>query len=144
VCRGGQLDGPNLGRLFSKLDSLQAFVPQKFHGYIECLRLLDVVKKSCFGSEKLWDDFEDRIREFEVSYRGLGISVTPKAHTIFYEVPIYCNATKKPLGIISTQPFESAHFDFEPTFNCYKRKESHPDHGKQVVKCMSKYNGEHI
>jgi hypothetical protein len=128
----------------TKLDSLQAFVPQKFHNYIDCLRKFVLVKKSTFNSEKLWDNFEEIIQDFEVSYRALDISVTVKAHTIFYEVPIYCKATKKPLGIISSQPLESAHFDFEPTFNCFKRKESNPGHGSSVVNCMATYNGEHI
>ena len=102
------------------------------------------MKKSTFNSEKLWDNFEEIIQNFEVSYRALDISVTIKAHTIFYEVPIYCKETKKPLGIISSQPLESAHFDFEPTFNCFKRKESNKGHGDSVVNCMATYNGEHI
>ena len=127
-----------------KLDSLQAFVPQKFHNYIDCLRKFVLVKKSTFNSEKLWDNFEEIINDFEASYRALDISVTVKAHTIFYEVIIYCKATGKPLGIISSQPLESAHFDFEPTFNCFKRKESNPGHGGAVVDSMARYNGEHI
>ena len=130
--------------LLTKLDSLQAFVPEKFHNYIDCLRKFVLVKKSTFNSEKLWDNFEEIINDFEASYRALDISVTVKAHTIFYEVIIYCKATGKPLGIISSQPLESAHFDFEPTFNCFKRKESNPGHEGSVVDSMARYNGEHI
>ena len=130
--------------LLTKLDSLQAFVPEKFHNYIDCLRKFVLVKKSTFNSEKLWDNFEEIIQDFEVSYRALDISVTIKAHTIFYEVIIYCKATGKPLGIISSQPLESAHFDFEPTFNCFKRKEGHKDHPDSIVNSMATYNGEHI
>ena len=75
--RGGELDGPNCNRLLDNLASLEEFVPEKFQNFVQCLKLFSVVKKACFGMT-LCPDYRQKIQDFEVSYRQLGISVTPK------------------------------------------------------------------
>ena len=141
---GGCLDGPNIEKLLQNLDSLEQFVDPKFHEYIECMKHFRLVAEACFGAEKLFDNYKDRIDDFEKSYRGLGISITPKVHVIFYEVKIFCDETGKPLGMFSAQPFESCHFDFNPTYKCYKRPENHPQHGPKLKDAAVSYNGDHI
>ena len=39
------MDGPNCGKLLRKLASLQNYVHEKFHCYIDCMRKFDLVKK---------------------------------------------------------------------------------------------------
>ena len=141
---GGALDGPNLDKLLDNLDSLHQFVPEKYHIYVEALRLFALVAKSCFSADKLWDNYKDYINEFKECYKKLEISVTPKAHVIFYEIPIFCDEVKQPLGKFSAQPFESMHFDFKPTYKCYMRPENHPQHGPKLKDAMVSYNGDHI
>ena len=75
---GGALDGPHIGKLLDNLDSLAKFVDPKFHDYIECMKHFKLVAEACFGAEKLFDNYKDRIDAFELSFRGLGISITPK------------------------------------------------------------------
>ena len=92
--RVGQMDGPNCGKLLRKLDSLQNYVPEKFHCYIDCLRKYDLVKKACFGTDFDEEGWRQKIEDFKVSYlalkiNGKPISVTVKAHCVFYEIPIW-------------------------------------------------------
>ena len=140
---GGQMDGPNLNLLLTKLDELETVVDPRFHKFIECLRLFHAVTVACFGMN-LAEDWEEKIELFKTSYKSLDISVTPKVHCLFYEVPIFIRKTGKALGHFSAQHFESGHFDFEQTLNNFKRKESHPEHGTQLVKSMVTYAGEHV
>ena len=108
VYRGGALDGPNLRKLLRNLDSLQDFVDVKFHNYVVCLRLFDKVAKACFGMI-LKSDWEDTIEQFKISYRNLGESVTPKAHTVFFEIPKFIRRHNKPMGYFSEGKFEHVH-----------------------------------
>ena len=140
---GGQMDGPNLNLLLTKLDELETVVDPRFHKFIECLRLFHEVKKACFGMN-LAEDWEEKIELFKTSYKSLDISVTPKVHCLFYEVPIFIRKTGKALGHFSAQHFESGHFDFEQTLNNFKTKESNPKHGPQIVKSLVTYAGEHV
>ena len=141
--RGGQLDGPNSNKLLQNLDSLKEFVDPKFHPYVDCLKLFSEVKKSCFGTI-LAPDYLQKIRDFEIAYRKLGISVTVKLHIIFFEVPLFIEKKKKALGHFSSQPFESVHHDFKFIWECFKGDEEHPDHGKNLSKSQVNYNSQHI
>ena len=91
----------------------------------------------------LLDDWREKIREFEHSYRSLNISVTPKVHTIFYEVPIFIERTGKSLGHITTQKFEAVHHDFKTTWENYKRPENHPQFGQQLKNSVVAYSSYH-
>ena len=86
--RGGALDGPNLRKLLRNLDSLQDFLDPKFHSYVDCLRLFDILAKACFGME-LKTGWLLTIENFKNGYKNLGESVTPKMHSIYYEIPIF-------------------------------------------------------
>ena len=142
--RGGALDGPNLGKLLKNLDSLRAYVPTKFHNFIECMELFDIVKKACFGRTRLDNDYKQKIKNFEIAYRNLGISVTPKVHCIFFEVPIFIEKHGKPLGFFTEQVFESMHSDWKPTWARYKRNENHPQFEEQLKSAVVNYNSLHV
>ena len=138
------LDGPNLNLLLHNLDDLEIFVVDpNFHDFIDCLRLFLEVADGCFGMD-LADDWEARIHVFMEAYMALGISVTPKAHTIFYEIPIFIWEVGLALGHFAAQHFETGHFDFEETLNRFKRKETHPEHGDQQTSACANYAAEHV
>ena len=101
------------------------------------------MQDACFGMI-LADDWEEKIEAFKISYKALDISITPKVHCLFYEIPIFIKKTGKALGHFSAHHFEAGHFDFETTLQLFKRKESHKDHGDSLVKSMYTYAGEHV
>jgi len=141
--RGGQLDGPNLRKLLDKLDELQSFIPAKFNCFVDCMRLFDDVAKACFGTILL-SDYLEKIKKFERSYRKLGISITPKIHCIFYEVPIFIEHFHQPLGKFTAQPFESIHYEFLKIWINYKREENHPEYGQKLEDSVVCCNSDHI
>ena len=74
---GGCLDGPNIEKLLQNLDSLEQFVDPKFHEYIECMKHFRLVAEACFGAKKLFDDYKDRIDDFEKSYHDGAYHLSP-------------------------------------------------------------------
>ena len=141
--RGGDLDGPNLGKLFANLDSLQEFVHPKFHGYIDAMRKFDQVKKACFG-QVLHPDWIQKILDFETSYKSLGISITIKVHVVLYEVPIFILRHNKPLGLLTEQKFETAHTKFPPVWSRFKREENHVEFPEKLKAAAVHFNGERV
>ena len=78
------------------------------------------------------DEWEDNIKNFKIAYKGLNISVTPKAHSLFYEIPFFIKKHSRPLGFYSEQKFETVHQDWKKTWSLYKRVESHNEHPKKL------------
>ena len=55
----------------------------------------------------LAENWKQTIEEFKNSYKSLEIvSVTPKAHSLFYETVIFIQRKQKPLGFFSESKFE--------------------------------------
>ena len=129
--------------MFYRLDSLEVHVHERFQNFVQCLKLFDLVKKACFG-KVLSADWLEKIRAFEKSYRSLGISITPKAHCVFFEVPLFLEEVKMGLKHFATQKFESVHCNIKPMMGWYKRSENHPDFADKLMACIVNYNGEHV
>ena len=142
--RGGQLDGPNANRLLKNIDSLVNFLPEKFRPYAECLKLFDLVKKSCFGTVLDESNYLKYITDFEKAYRDLPIPVTPKAHLVFYEIPIFIQRTNKPLGYVHEQSFETVNHDTKAPWQDFKRKEDSPEFAAALENYMVNYNSWHL
>ena len=87
--------------------------------------------------------YREKIEAFEVSYRKLNISVTPKVHTVFYEIPIFIARHGKSMGHFTTQKFEAVHYDFKTCWQNYKRPENHPQFGQQLLNSVVAYNSYH-
>ena len=96
------------------------------------MREFHAVQNACFGMN-LAPDWEEKIEVFKIAYKALGISITPKVHTLFYEIPIFIKKTGKALGHFSAHHFEAGHFDFEGTLQLFKRNESSPEHGESPL-----------
>ena len=88
--------------------------------------------------------WEQKILDFETAYRSLNISITPKVHSVFYEIPIFILRHNKPLGFFTEQKFETVHTDFLPTWNRFKCNENNPNFPSRLTDATVHYNGAHI
>ena len=122
---------------------MSAFVPEKYKKFVDCLRAFKYVKHACFG-KVLREGWEAYITNFEVTYRALDISITPKVHNVFHEVPIFIRKFKKPIGLRSEQKFESIHHDMKSTWSWFKRSEGHPDYDEKLTDSTVNYNSFHL
>ena len=112
---------------------------------MDCLRALDLVSKSCFcKSETLIDGWETDIDNFKTAYKRLNVSVTPKVHSIWFEVRIFIKKHGKPLGFVTEQKYETVHQDFDTTWDSYKTSENNPNFGEQSTRAVVCYNGYNI
>ena len=103
------------------------------------------MSKSCFcKSDTLIDGWETDIDNFKTAYKKLNISVTPKVHSIFFEVRLFIKKHGKPLGFVTEQKYETVHQDFDPTDKRYKTAENNPNFGDQSTKAVVCYNGYNI
>ena len=86
------------------------------------------VVEACFGQD-LDPSFRTTIKDFEKSYRSLGISVTPKVHVVFEHVAQFLELKghKTGLGAWSEQAMESVHHDMKLEWD---RTKVGPDHPK--------------
>ena len=143
--RGGSLEGPQCKALLQdeRLADLKLSVPENLEKFVEVLHQFNLVRESCFGQDLAFN-YKSQIEQFEIAYKKLGISVTPKIHCIFVHVPQFCDLKGVGLGFYSEQASESVHYDFKQTWNNYKVKENHPDFAKNLLKAVLKYNALHI
>ena len=71
----------------------------------------------------------------------LGISVTPKVHTVFYHIEEFCSLTKMGLGPWSEQASESVHKEFNKCWGRYKVKNTdHPLYGEKLLEAVRMFN----
>ena len=116
--------------------------------YIKGLKSFNGVVHACFGVE-LHEDYEEKIKKFKGHYMVLvddfGVSISVKAHEIFFHVAPWLKKWGIPLGVISEQTSESLHSDFA---NFIERKGvSNPDaphFAENLLKVIVAYNSSHI
>ena len=93
------------------------------------------------------EGYKQVIREFETSYKLLGIGVTPKVHAVLDHVEDFLDRQNDGLGLghHSEQASEAVHSDFKKlwTGDGYKREINHPDYSKNLLKCVVVYNSRH-
>ena len=145
---GGHFNGNDCMKLLRGVSKLQLlsekenFV-QAHDGFIQTLTLFKDVVTSCFG-QNLDPGYESKIAQFQQSYIKLPISVTPKAHAVFFHVPQFIKMKKMGLGLFSEQATEALHSNFKVHCDNYKRDSSHPDYAKHLLKCVTEYNSKKI
>ena len=111
------------------------------------------VKSGCF-SHRLDPDINKIVAEFLDSYKVLqdyvdsNLSTAPltvswKVHLVSH-LPMYLRDRDRGLALVSEQVSESAHHDMKPITQSFKRKETHPLHGKFSKKACSIYSSRHL
>ena len=118
-------------------------IPLHCKPFVTAFRKLDIVVKSCFGSE-IHPDYSDAILSSQQAYLDLGISITPKIHAIFYHVPTFCDAFEASLGRFSEQASEAVHYSFTTVWNRHKVLRDHPQYASYLLRAVSVYNCNHI
>ena len=95
---GGHFNGNDCMKLLRGVSKLQLLLEKEnfaqAHGFPQTLTLFKDVVTSCFG-QNLDPDYESKIAQFQQSYIKLPISVTPKAHAVFFHVPQFIKTKKK-------------------------------------------------
>ena len=117
---GASFNGNACKKLLSNFDILRSLCPIQRLKYVEC--------------------FEN----FKTSYLSLGISVTPKVHTVLFHIIDFCESVDVGLGRYSEQTVEAVHADFKLTWNKYKVGESNPRYPSQLLKAVNDYNSKHL
>ena len=103
------------------------------------------VVEACFGQD-LDPGFRSTIKEFEKSYRSLGISVTPKVHIVFEHVVQFLEmkGLKTGLGAWSEQAMETVHHDLKIEWGRSKVGPNHPKYAELLFETIVRYNSKHI
>ena len=103
------------------------------------------VVEACFGQD-LDPSFRTTIKDYEKSYRSLGISVTPKVHVVFEHVAQFLELKghKTGLGAWSEQAMESVHHDMKLEWDRTKVGPDHPKYREILFDTIVRYNSKHI
>ena len=119
---GGIFAGNESRKLMKIIDRLEALSPPSSCAkFINAFKLFDQVVSWCYES-KLHPEFQDEIATFAKDYMKLGISATPKIHTVIFHIIELCKIAGWGLGPWSEQTGESVHHDFKETWKTYKVK----------------------
>ena len=140
---GGTLNGNSCKRLLEHIDILAADSPLHVLPYVDAFRAFKKVVRACFSSD-LDINFEKAISDFKKSYLDLGISVTPKVHTVFYHVPTFCRRHQVGLGIFSEQASEAVHAKFQKTWVKYSVSPLNESYGSRLLMAVNDFNSSHI
>ncbi|PAA77883.1 hypothetical protein BOX15_Mlig011119g7 [Macrostomum lignano] len=147
ICRqqyhGGCLEGPACKKLLLKAGELWNILPAHLKMFAVALQDFNAIRLACFG-QTLANDFALHIARFQTTCQFLQLNVTPKMHALFHHVPTFCSKSGKALGSFSEQTVESAHSDFEATWQRYRRPFNHPQYAANLLQAVVNYNSFHI
>ncbi|PAA75279.1 hypothetical protein BOX15_Mlig024734g1, partial [Macrostomum lignano] len=141
--RGGTMEGNACRKLLLMAEVLLEDVPHELQPFAQCLICFNSVVNGAFGQE-LAPDFGERIENFGAAYLALGLTVTPKVHVFLCHVSEFCHRTGRALGACSEQAVESAHSDFQRTWQRYRLPADHPQFGNRLLQATVAYNSWHI
>ena len=83
------------------------------NAYINGLKSFNAVRIACFGCQYIEEDYEEKINKFKDDYMVLvddfGVSISVKAHEMFFHVAPWLKKWNIPLGVVSAHTEESLH-----------------------------------
>ena len=85
------LIGP-VNKLYAALESEALLPPPSCAKFINTFKSFNEVVSSCYGAE-LHPEFKDKIAAFKKHFINLGISITPKVHTVMFHIADFCTIT---------------------------------------------------
>ena len=140
---GGSLNGNGCRKLLRNTDKLASLCGLDCLPFVRAFKAFEKVVKSCF-SLNLDIDYKTHIEHFREMYSDLGISITPKVHTVFFHVHEFCDRHQTGLGIFSEQASEAVHSNFSVTWKNYKFSDIHPEYPSQLLRAVNDYNTSHL
>ena len=151
VYHNGTFNGPQCQQLLLSLDYLKEVLGDELkddaiNNIVLAFQAAIDVKSACFGQKAL-PNYQETIKKFGLAYMKLGISVTPKVHTLLVHVHQFLERQDgQGLGVWSEQASESVHHDFSALWinSCYKRDLAHTKYASQLLKCVLTYNSRHV
>ena len=112
------------------MDVLQRIVKREkadhMLGSVKTFQHFKSVVSSCFGMTLNTENVQ-HINDFKNQYLQLPVSITSKAHTVFYPVPEFIALKGTALGIFREQSTQALHSIFSAQLARYKRNPDHPD-----------------
>ena len=146
---GGEFNGNSWKILLNSVDKLEKIVPKENNEVPQVVKVLKdfkTIKDMCFGKE-VKSDYRVAIKEFEASYKLLGISVTPKVHAVLDHIEDFFVRQNDGLGLRhhSEQASEAVHKDFTKLWTGagYKREMINKEYSNNLLKCVVVYNSTH-
>ena len=135
--------------MLNSVDKLEKIVPKENNEVPQVVKVLKdfkTIKDMCFGKE-VKSDYRVAIKEFEASYKLLGISVTPKVHAVLDHIEDFFVRQNDGLGLghHSEQASEAVHKDFTKLWTGagYKREMINKEYSNNLLKCVVVYNSRH-
>ena len=90
---GGSFAGKESRKLLKRINRLEELRhPSSGTKFIDAFKLFNQVVSLCYG-RLLHPELEDKIAIFARDYMKLGISVTPKIHTVILHIKEFCKIT---------------------------------------------------
>ena len=133
-----QFVGNSCRKLLENIDSLTAKLPRKYKTYGKVLKAFNDVRRATFGFE-LEEDFEEKVKIFEMYFKDLQIPVFPKAHQVMHHLVEFVSR-HGPLGPFCEQSFESAHHEFSKVWKNYKREIGHREYAQKLMSAGIDFN----
>ena len=100
---GGSFSGNESRKLFKNIDRLEALSPPRSCAkFMNTFKSFSEVVSSCYGAE-FHPEFKDKVAAFKKDFINLGISITPKVHTVIFHISEVCTITGRGLGPWSEQ-----------------------------------------
>ena len=115
--------------------------PRRLMKFIHALEKLNKVVSSCFGNT-LKGNYKQNIRAFEIAFRALDITITPKTHCVFRHVQEFCERKGCGLGVYSEQVIETCHSDYFKIEQWYPTNEkTDPQYRQKICCAVKRFNG---
>ncbi|XP_065668590.1 uncharacterized protein LOC136088569 [Hydra vulgaris] len=142
----GQFAGNECHKPLQNVDILQKLAEKagayQAQGFIETFCNFRDVVSSCFG-KSLEGDLKEKIEKFKDSFLSLPVTVTPKAHAVFYHISEFIDRHGSALGLFSEQATKAKHSKFKTHWQRFKQSPSHPEYGTQLLHRVVEFNSKH-
>ena len=104
---------------------------------VESLRCFQKVQETCFSQVLVKDQYEEAIKKFSATFRGLeDMSITPKNHIVEHHIVDFLKRKYETngLGFWSEQAFEAMHSDMKKEWEKVKiTNPDHPEFGERIL-----------
>ena len=130
--------------MLKRLDILDDLLPPEHYRYLTAFKCFDAVVTSTFSYD-LDPNYARYIREFEASWRDLGISITPKVHLLYEHLEEACEYYGFGMALLNESAGKAIHADFAKHHQGYAVKDQESDsYQKKLLHAVKTNNSNHI
>ena len=149
--------GNHAEQILEKIETLEKLLEQDFkddedrlqmaRSFILCFKMFRTVVKGCFGVRPLKPDYEDDIRIFIETFRGLGLKLSLKMHILDRHTSEFLKMfnEKHSLGHFSEQAMESCHQELKKELRAEAIVSvDHANYGAKLERVMIRVTRKHM